>query len=137
MKGFILTLQLAGRRRGGHRRGGYRRGKREISEGLEVDDIDLELLQKEAEMIFRQLDETDPAHCFRRYICELSTGKLDNVPQDHIAILNLVSEPVAVQSKAYEYLMASLIGEKTKNLESCQELYQCPISGEQIDKLFV
>ena len=88
-------------------------------------------------MIFRQLDETDPAHCFRRYICELSTGNLKNVPQDHITILNLVAAPVAVQSKAYEYRMASMIGAKTKNLEYCQELYQCPIKGDEIDKLFV
>ena len=88
-------------------------------------------------MIFRQLDESDPAHCFRRYICELSTGELENVPQDHIAILNLVAEPVAVQSTAYEYRIASLIGNKTKSRESCQELYQCPMSGDEIDKLFV
>ena len=97
----------------------------------------MEVLQKETEMIFRQLDETDPAHCFRRYICELSTGNLKNVPQDHITILNLVAAPVAVQSKAYEYRMASMIGAKTKNLEYCQELYQCPIKGDEIDKLFV
>ena len=74
--------------RGGGR--GYR-GKREISNGLEIDDIGLDILQKEAEAIFRQLDETDPAHCFRRYICELSSGKIQDVPEDHMAILNLVA----------------------------------------------
>ena len=118
-------------------RGGRRRGKREISEGLEIDEIDLEVLQKEAESIFRQLDETDPAHCFRRYICELSSGKLHNVPQDHHAILNLVAQPLAIKSKAYEYRIAASIGQKFASPQVCQELYECPQTGTEIDKLFV
>ena len=114
---------------------GYR-GKREISNGLEIDDIGLEILQKESEAIFRQLDETDPAHCFRRYICELSSGKIQDVPEDHMAILNLVAQPLAIQSKSYEYRIASTVGLKFNNPEICQELYECPLSGSEIDKLF-
>ena len=127
----------AGRNRGGRRHGGRRRGKREISEGLEVDEIDLEVLQKEAETIFRQLDDTDPAHCFRRYICELSSGKLQSVPEDHMAILNLVAQPLAIKSKAYEYRIAALIGEKFGKPEVCQEMYECPQTGSEIDHFFV
>lgn len=126
---FGLVSLAANSRRG--------RGKREISEGLEIDDIGMEVLQKEAEAIFRQLDETDPAHCFRRYICELSSGKLKDVPEDHIAILNLVAQPLAIQSKSYEYRIASSVGLKFNNLEICQQLYECPLSGSEIDKLFV
>jgi hypothetical protein len=104
---------------------------------LEIDEIDLEVLQKEAESIFRQLDETDPAHCFRRYVCELSSGKLQNVPEDHVAILNLIAQPLAVKSKAYEYRIAASIGQKIGNPEICQELYECPHTGSDIDKFFV
>ena len=125
-------MQLASRGRGGHRR-----GKREISEGLEVDETDLEILQKEAEAIFTQLDESDPAHCFRRYICELSTDEMKNVSEEHKSFLNLVSQPLAVHSKAFEYRIASTIGSKTKSTETCQQLYQCPLSGSEIDKIFV
>ena len=118
-------------------RGRGHRGKREISEGLEVDEVDLEVLQKEAELIFRQLDETDPAHCFRRYICELSSGQLQNVPEDHLTILNLVAKPLAIKSKAYEYFIAASIGQKFGNPEVCQDLYECPNTGSDIDKLFI
>ena len=121
------------RGRGGR---GYR-GKREISEGLEIDEIDLEILQKEAEVIFRQLDETDPARCFRRYICELSSGKIQDVPEDHLAILNLVAQPIAIQGKSYEYRIASSIGFTSNNPDVCQQLYECALSGSEIDKLFV
>ena len=123
-------FQLASRGRG-------RRGKREISDGLQVDETDLEILQKEAEAIFTQLDESDPAHCFRRYICELSTGNMEHVSEEHQSFLNLVAQPLAVHSKAFEYRIASSIGSKTKNTETCQQLYQCPLSGSEIDKIFV
>jgi len=114
-----------------------RRGKREIADGLQVDETDLEILQKEAEAIFTQLDESDPAHCFRRYICELSTGNMENVSEEHNSFLHLVSQPLAVHSKAFEYRIASSIGSKTKSTETCQQLYQCPLSGSEIDKIFV
>jgi len=127
-------VSLAANRRGGRR--GYR-GKREISEGLEIDEIDLEVLQKEAEVIFSQLDETDPARCFRRYICELSSGKIQDVPEDHVAILNLVAQPIAIQGKSYEYRIASSIGFASHDSDICQQLYECALSGSEIDKLFV
>lgn len=116
---------------------GYRRGKRETVEDLQLDEIDQEVLQKETETIFRHLDETDPAHCFRRYICVLSTGKLDAVSDDHMAILNLVSQPIAIKSKAFEYRIAASIGQNFANLDVCEALYECPLTGKAIDKLFV
>jgi len=114
---------------------GHRRGKR-ASEDLPLDEIDQEVLQKETETIFRHLDETDPAHCFRRYICDLSTGKLEDVTDDHMAILNLVARPIAVKTKAFEYRIAASVGQTFARLDVCEELYECPLAGKDIDKLF-
>ena len=110
-------------------RRGHRRGKRDVG-GNDVD-----LVAKESEAVFRQLEETDPAHCFRRYVCDLSTGLLDENNSDHLAILNLVSESFTNRSVAFEYRIAASVGKKFGSLDVCEEMYDCPVTGKYLDQM--
>lgn len=85
--------------------------------------------------MFRQLEATDPAHCFRRYICDLSTGMLQNVTTDQLAILNLVAQPFAEKSSGFEYGVASSLGKTFARIDVCEALYNCPLTGQEIGQL--
>ena len=123
------------------RSGRYRyRGKREagFSGDEDIDDIDendIEIIKSESEMVFRQLEEMDPAHCFRRYVCDLSTGNLKNVTTDHLSILNLVAQPFTEKSSGFEYSVAASLGRKFGSIDVCEAMYNCPMPGQQITQL--
>ena len=85
--------------------------------------------------MFRQLEETDPAHCFRRYVCDLSTGKLTNATADHMSILNLVAQPFTKKSIGFEYNVASSLGQTFGSIDVCESMYNCPLSGQAITQL--
>ena len=87
-------------------------------------------------MAFRQLEEMDPAHCFRRYVCDLSTGGMKNVSTDHLSILNLVAQPFTEKSNAFEYTIAESLGQRFRSIELCEATYNCAWSGHQITQLF-
>ena len=116
----IIYLQAS---RGNH----GRRGKR----GAETNEI--EFVTKQSEFILRQLEGTDPAHCFRRYICGLATGQLNKGNDDHLAILNLIPELPTNKSATFEYQIAASVGKTFKRLDACEEMYDCPLSGQEID----
>jgi len=119
---------------------GRYRGKREAGfsgdDDIEdIDENDISIIKNESEMVFRQLEEMDPAHCFRRYVCDISTGNLKNVTTDHLSILNLVSQPFIEKSTGFEYSIASSLGRQFGSLEVCEAMYNCPMSGQQITQL--
>lgn len=89
----------------------------------------------EAEMLFRQFEKDDPAHCFRRYVCDLATGKLNEKPS-HTSINNLFLKFDQSKSAIFEYEVASKIGHKLKSLKECEEIYDCPLTGQQLDQIF-
>ena len=86
-------------------------------------------------MVFRQLEEMDPAHCFRRYVCDLSTGGMKNVTTEHLSILNLVAQPFTEKSNGFEYTIASSLGKRFGSVEVCEAMYNCDMSGQQITQL--
>ena len=96
---------------------------------------DISLIKQEAEMTFRQLEEMDPAHCFRRVVCDLSTGSMKNVTADTLSILNLVAQPFTEKSSGFEYTVASSLGQRFKSIELCEATYDCGMSGHQITQL--
>ena len=119
---------------------GRYRGKREAGfsgdDDIEdIDENDILIIKNESEMVFRQLEEMDPAHCFRRYVCDISTGNLKNVTTDHLSILNLVSQPFSEKSTGFEYSIASSLGQRFGSIEVCEAMYNCPMSGQQITQL--
>ena len=96
---------------------------------------DISLIKQEAEMAFRQLEEMDPAHCFRRVVCDLSTGTMKNITADTLSILNLVAHPFTEKSNGFEYTVASSLGQRFKSIELCEAIYDCGMSGHQITQL--
>ena len=98
--------------------------------------IDMNLVTRESEAVFRQLEETDPAHCFRRYVCGLSSGLLDANNSDHVAILNLISNATTTtKSLSFEYGIAASVGETFGSLDVCEKMYDCPMTGKDMDFL--
>lgn len=141
----ILALLLArrnsnrGRSYGRRYRGRYR-GKREAGfsgdeDIAEIDENDIAAIKYESEAVFRQLEATDPAHCFRRFICDLSTGMQQNVTTDQLAILNLVAQPFTEKSFGFEYGIASSLGKTFGRIDVCEASYNCPLTGQQIGQL--
>ena len=100
-----------------------------------MEDIDINLVEKESEAVFRQLEETDPAHCFRRYICGLSTGLLNENNDDHLAILNLTSNPSTNKTVTFEYGIAASVGRTFGRLDICEEMYGCPLTVKEMDHM--
>ena len=99
-------------------------------------DNGVDFVARESEAVFRQLEETDPAHCFRRYVCDLSTGLLDENNSDHLAILNLVSDSLTnTSSVAFEYGIAASVGKRFSSLDVCEEMYDCPVTGKFLDQM--
>jgi hypothetical protein len=89
----------------------------------------------EPEDLFEYFEEADPAHCFRRYVCDLSTGQMQINPT-HEVIRNLFVDFDNQKSATFEYDVAAKIGQKFKSPEMCEQVYDCPLSGSQMDKLF-
>jgi len=89
----------------------------------------------DADILFRQFENDDPAHCFRRYVCDLATGKLNEKPS-HTSINNLFLKFDQSKSAKFEYEVASKFGQMFKNLKQCEEIYDCPLTGQQLDQIF-
>merc|ERR1711981_289374 len=87
------------------------------------------------ELLFQSFEESDPAHCFRRYICDLETGELSE-KISHKEINNLFLKMDYSKSASFEYDIAASLGKKLKSVKECEEIYDCPLSGEQLDQLF-
>ena len=102
-----------------------------------IDENGLEVIKYESEIVFRQLEETDPAHCFRRFMCALSTGKLQNVTPDHMSIMNLVAHPFTEKTVGFEYGVASSLGTTVGSIDVCEAMYNCPMSAQAISQLLV
>merc|ERR1711963_588241 len=76
--GVGVGAGLASKGRSRSRSYGHKRYGRDVSDN-EVN---------EAEFLFQSFEVSDPAHCFRRYICDLATGQLNGKP-GHQVINNL------------------------------------------------
>merc|ERR1712244_64339 len=59
----------------------------------------------EPEFLFQSFEVSDPAHCFRRYICDLATGQLNGKP-GHQVINNLFLNYDYSKSAKFEYEVA-------------------------------
>jgi len=89
----------------------------------------------EPELLFRSFEESDPAHCYRRYVCDLATGQLHETPS-HQAINNIFLTFDYSKSSTFEYEVAFKFGQKLKSVKECEAIYDCPLTGYQMDKLF-
>jgi len=81
---------------------------------------------------FEVLNFSEPAQCYRRLICDMAAGA---VP-DQDKILSLFNTEVSPASPKFEYVNAAKVGKMVKNAGLCEIRYSCPLSSQEIAKLF-
>ena len=81
---------------------------------------------------FAVLTQSEPAQCYRRLICDMAAGA---VP-DQDKILSLFNSEVSVASPKFEYATAAKVGKIVKKAGLCELRYSCPLSSQEIAKLF-
>jgi len=89
---------------------------------------------EQSDSAFSVLAASEPAQCYRRLICDLATGGLEKSEND--VIVNLFNKDASIESAKFEFVTAAKIGKKHKSVQTCELRYSCPLTGEQIQKLF-
>jgi hypothetical protein len=87
------------------------------------------------ELAFALVASTEPAQCYRRLICNLATGAMKPTELDVIPKF-LTRKEIAVESPEFEFSNAAKLGSSLKNVQACEVRYSCPLSSEEIEKLF-
>lgn len=99
-----------------------------------LDDGDIQLLN----YVFTQLDQTD---CYHRLVCDIAASGPDNYKSSaSIVALIKFSENAPISSlSAKKGLLklnrSFLYGEQTKSVETCEQVFTCPHSGVELDRL--
>ena len=81
---------------------------------------------------FLVLNNAEPAQCYRRLICDMAAGAIP----DQDKILSLFNKDVSPVSPKFEYSTAAKVGKLVKNAALCEVRYTCPLSTQEIAKLF-
>ena len=88
----------------------------------------------ETDAAFSVLAAQEPAQCYRRLICILATGSFEMSENDFI--VSLFNKDTSIDSAKFEFATAAKLGKQLKSVQKCELRYSCPLSGEQIQKLF-
>lgn len=88
----------------------------------------------ETELAFVPIAISEPAQCYRRFICDLATGAMPQSEND--VILSLFNKPTSAKSPKFAFASAAALGKASKQVQACEVRYSCPLSGSQIQKLF-
>lgn len=88
----------------------------------------------ETDAAFSVLAAQEPAQCYRRLICDLATGSFEKSEND--VIVSLFNKDTSISSPKFEFATAAKLGKQLKSVQQCELRYSCPLSGEQIQKLF-
>merc|ERR1712079_624723 len=81
---------------------------------------------------FAVLTNSEPAQCYRRLICDMAAGAIP----DEGKILSLFNTEVSPASAKFDYLTAAKVGKMVKKADLCEIRYSCPLSTQEIAKLF-
>lgn len=81
---------------------------------------------------FEVLNKLEPDQCYKRLICDLAAGAIP----DEDNIVALFDDEVWFQSPKFEYANAAKIGKIVKQSQVCEIRYSCPLSTQEIEKLF-
>lgn len=87
--------------------------------------------------MFELMVKTDPSECYQRLICEAASG--ENQFESLHPFLNFASstEDLFVPSQFSEFSgklkLAKKFGEDSKNPETCENEYQCPFTGLEMN----
>jgi hypothetical protein len=133
LKGLAIAGVAGGVGAGvGSRRLGFgRRGRRQADEptGASASTAPTD------EAAFAVVASTEPAQCYRRLICNLATGSMKHTELDIIPQF-LSRKEVDIESPEFEFANAAKLGSTLKNIKACEVRYSCPLSSEEIEKLF-
>ena len=88
--------------------------------------------EDEQDAAFAVLTNGEPAQCYRRLICDMAAGAIP----DQDKILSLFTTDVSPVSPKFEYSTAAKVGKLVKNAALCAIRYSCPLSSQEIAKLF-
>jgi len=81
---------------------------------------------------FTVLNTSEPAQCYKRLICDLAAGAIP----DEDNIVSLFNADVSPVSPKFEYATAAKVGKLVKKAGLCELRYSCPLSTQEIAKLF-
>ena len=81
---------------------------------------------------FLVLNNAEPAQCYRRLVCDMAAGAIP----DEGKILSLFNKDVSPVSPKFDYVSAAKVGKLVKNAALCEVRYTCPLSTQEIAKLF-
>ena len=90
-------------------------------------------IDDENDAAFAVLIESEPAQCYKRLICDLAAGAI----ADNDKIVSLFDGEVSIQSPKFEYATAAKVGKMVKQAPVCKIRYSCPLSTQEIQKLFI
>jgi len=89
---------------------------------------------EETDLAFVPIAVSEPEACYKRFICDLATGAMPQSEND--VILTLFNKPTAADSPKAAFAQAALLGKVSRQVQQCEVRYSCPLSGQQIQKLF-
>ena len=81
---------------------------------------------------FAILTNSEPAQCYRRLVCDMAAGAIP----DEGKILSLFNKDVSPVSPKFDYVSAAKVGKLVKTAGLCEVRYSCPLSTQEIAKLF-
>jgi len=88
---------------------------------------------EDSDLAFVPIAISEPAACYKRFICDLATGEMERSEND--VILSLFNKPTFTESPKFAFAEAAALG-KQSQVQECEVQYSCPLSGKQIQKLF-
>ena len=83
---------------------------------------------------FLALAQSEPAQCYRRFICDLATGEMPK--SDNDIITSLFNKDTSIESPKFDFATAAKVGKATQKVAACELRYSCPLTGAQIQGLF-
>lgn len=89
---------------------------------------------EETDLAFVPIAVSEPAQCYKRFICDLATGAMPQSEND--VILTLFNKPTFAESPKFAFASAAALGKSLRQVQACEVQYSCPLSGAQIQKLF-
>lgn len=127
LKGIAIAAIAGGA--GAHigSRGGFRGRRQAVEQGKPA-------LDDEA-LALGLVASTEPAQCYRRLICNLATGSMKPTELDIIPQF-LARKEVNIESPEFEFSNAAKLGSSLKDIKACEVRYSCPLSSQEIEKLF-
>lgn len=82
--------------------------------------------------IFETISKIEPEECYQRLICDLATGEMPKSDSD--LILTLFDGNESVNSPKFRFAKAAQFGKAIKKVQTCEYVYRCSLSGEEIRK---